>query len=57
MSRAIGANLESISSSATVRRPSAESSLPLTLPMFTPAMRTSASCTSSDASGSATLTR
>ncbi len=57
MSSLIGAKRLSISISTTVVRPPGPSSFCLTLPTFTPASRTSASATSSDASGNAALKR
>jgi hypothetical protein len=57
LSSGIGANRSSISISATVRSPPLSSSFDFTLPTLTPAIRTSASVASVDASGKAALIR
>ena len=57
MSTLIGAKRESSSISASVVRPPGPSSVALTLPTFTPAIRTSASLASRVASGKFALKR
>ncbi len=57
MSSGIGAKRSSISMSTTVRAPPLSSSLALTLPTLTPAIRTSDSVASVAASGNATWKR